>query len=122
MPDTWGRRLMRRRAAQKANEEGKPAPTLYDIDYLLGVADESRMGALRYKLDANGPFLDNNLLNPTPQMTSIRELQYAAEILESDEDSDAVKKWLAILIAPGSSLGGARPKANVKDEQGTKAN
>lgn len=117
MPDTWGRRLMRRRAAQKAKEEGKPTPTLYDIDYLLGVADESRMGALRFKLDANGPFLDNNL-NPTPPMTSIRELQYAAEILESDEDSDAVKKWLAILIAPGSSLGGARPKANVKDDHG----
>jgi serine/threonine-protein kinase HipA len=118
MPDTWGRRLMRRRASQKAKEEGKPTPTLYDIDFLLGVADESRMGALRFKLDANGPFLDNNLLNPTPPMTSIRELQYAAEILESDEDSDAVKKWLAILIAPGSSLGGARPKSNIKDENG----
>lgn len=118
MPDSWGRKLMKRRAAQKAKEEGKPAPTLYDIDYLLGVADESRMGALRFKLDANGPFLDNNLINPTPPMTSIRELQYAAEKLESDEDSDTVKKWLAILIAPGSSLGGARPKANLKDEHG----
>lgn len=118
MPDTWGRKLMRRRAAQKALEEGKPTPTLYDIDYLLGVADESRMGALRFKLDADGPFLDNNLLSPTPPLTSIRELQYAAEILELDEDSEAVKKWLAILIAPGSSLGGARPKANVVDEHG----
>ncbi len=118
MPDTWGRKLMRKREAQKAREEGKPAPTLYDIDYLLGVADESRMGALRFKLDDNGPFLDNNLLNPTPPMTSIRELQYAAKIMESDEDSAAVKKWLEILIAPGSSLGGARPKANVKDENG----
>lgn len=118
MPDTWGRKLMRRRAAQKAKEEGKPTPTLYDIDYLLGVSDESRMGALRFKLDANGPFLNNNLLSPTPPMTSIRELQYAAKILESDENSDAVKKWLAILIDPGSSLGGARPKANVVDEHG----
>ncbi len=118
MPDTWGRKLMRRRAAQKALEEGKPKPTLYDIDYLLGVADESRMGALRFKLNADGPFLDNNLLSPTPPLTSIRELQYAAEILELDEDSEAVKKWLAILIAPGSSLGGARPKANVVDEHG----
>jgi len=118
MPDTWGRNLMKKRAAQKAKEEGKPAQTLYDIDYLLEVADESRMGALRFKLDAKCPFLDNNLLHPTPPMTSIRELQYAAEILESDENSDAVKKWLAILIAPGSSLGGARPKTNVKDEQG----
>lgn len=118
MPDTWGRKLMRRRAAQKAKEEGKSAPTLYDLDYLLGVYDECRMGALRFKLDANGPFLDDNPYTPAPPLSSIRELQYAAEILESDEDSDAVKKWLAILIAPGSSLGGARPKANVADGRG----
>ncbi|MCL4482037.1 MAG: HipA domain-containing protein [Bacteroidetes bacterium] len=118
MPDTWGRKLMRRRAAQKAKEEGKPTPTLYDIDYLLGVYDECRMGALRFKLDANGPFLDDTSNTPTPPLSSIRELQYAAEILESNEDSEAVKKWLAILIAPGSSLGGARPKANVTDERG----
>jgi len=118
MPDTWGRKLMRKRAVQNAWEEEKPVPTLYDIDYLLGVDDKSRMGALRFKLDTNGPFLDDNMLTPTPPMTSIRELQYAAEILESDEDSEAVKKWLSILIAPGSSLGGARPKANVIDEHG----
>lgn len=118
MPDSWGRKLMRRRAALKAKEEGKPSPTLFDIDYLLGVCDESRMGALRFKLDAKGPFLDDDLLTPTPPLTSIRDLQYAADILESDGDSDEVKKWLAILIAPGSSLGGARPKANVSDEQG----
>jgi serine/threonine-protein kinase HipA len=118
MPDTWGRRLMRKRAAQKAKEEGKPIPTLYDIDFLLGVYDEGRMGALRFKLDVDGPFLDDNRNTPTPPMRSIRELQYAAEIFESDKDSEAVKKWLAILIAPGSSLGGARPKANVVDERG----
>ena len=118
MPDTWGRKLMKRRAMQKAKEEGKPTPTLYDIDYLLGVSDESRMGALRFKLKADGPFLDNNLLTTTPPLTNIRELQYAAEIVELDEDNEAVRKWLAILIAPGSSLGGARPKANVADKHG----
>lgn len=117
MPDTWGRTLMKRRAAQYAKLEGKVS-SLYDIDFLLGVYDEGRMGGLRYKLDREGPFLDNNPHSAIPSMSSIKELQYAAKILESDEDSEVVKKWLAILIAPGSSLGGARPKANVRDGNG----
>lgn len=118
MPDTWGRTLMKRRAAQQAAEEGKPTPTLYDIDFLLGVYDETRMGALRFKLDPNGPFLDDNTAFPTPPWSSIRELQHAAEVVESDQTSPETKKYLAILMAPGSSLGGARPKANVIDEEG----
>jgi serine/threonine-protein kinase HipA len=118
MPDTWGRTLMKRRAIINAKDNGQPLQTLYDIDFLLGVFDETRMGALRFKLDADGAFLDDNALTPTPPMSSIRELQYAAEIAESDEDAETIKKWLAILIAPGSSLGGARPKANVMDGQG----
>jgi len=118
MPDTWGRTLMKRRAAQKAKDKAIQVSTLYDIDFLLGVYDESRMGALRFKLDKDGSFLDNNPHSPTPPMSSIRDLQYAAEILESDGNSEQVKKWLAILMAPGSSLGGARPKANVIDENG----
>jgi len=92
------------------------APVLYDIDYLLGVYDESRMGALRFKTDPKGPFLDDSSGMPTPPWSSIRELQYAADSLEKDKDSEEVKKWLAILMAPGSSLGGARPKANILDE------
>jgi serine/threonine-protein kinase HipA len=118
MPDTWGRTLMKRRAALLSKEAGRPMPVLYDIDFLLGVYDETRMGALRFKLDIDGPFLDNNQGMPTPPWASIRELQHAAEVLESDEDSEEVKKWLAILMAPGSSLGGARPKANIKDDHG----
>ena len=118
MPDTWGRTLMKRRAAQLAKEAGRPAPVLYDIDFLLGVYDETRMGALRFKLDTDGPFLDDNHGMPTPPWASIRELQHGAEVLESDEDSEEVKKWLAILMAPGSSLGGARPKANITDDHG----
>lgn len=116
MPDTWGRTLMKRRAAQQAKEHQEKAPVLYDTDYLLGVYDECRMGALRFKIDPKGPFLDNNEATPTPPWSSIRELHYAATIMENDEDSEDVKKWLAILIAPGSSLGGARPKANILDE------
>jgi len=118
MPDTWGRTLMKRRAVQKARKEEKFAPNLYDIDFLLGVYDQSRMGALRFKLDQNGPFLDNNDEYPTPPWSSLRELQYAANQLESDASDDEVKKWLAILMAPGSSLGGARPKANILDDKG----
>lgn len=118
MPDTWGRTLMKRREAQLANEKGEKPKTLYEIDFLLGVYDESRMGALRFKLDPKGPFLDNNNQNPTPPWSSIRELQEAARNFENDDDTDEVKKWLAVLMAPGSSLGGARPKANILDEKG----
>jgi serine/threonine-protein kinase HipA len=117
MPDTWGRTLMKRRAAIAAKEQKKPLSTLYDIDYLLGVYDESRMGALRFKLNPDGPFLDDNAEFPTPPWSTVRELQHGADILESDEDSKEVKKWLTVLMAPGSSLGGARPKANIRDDQ-----
>jgi len=118
MPDTWGRTLMKRRAAQLAKAEGSPAPMLHEIDFLLGVSDTCRMGALRFKTDPEGPFLndDNNL--PVPPWTSIGELQFVAGLAESDEDSTELRKWLGMLMAPGSSLGGARPKANVADKNG----
>jgi len=118
MPDTWGRTLMKRRAALNAREQAKPAPVLYDIDFLLGVHDLSRMGALRFKREPDGDFLDNDSVSPTPPWASIRELQYGAKLIESNEDTVEVKKWLAMLMAPGSSLGGARPKANILDENG----
>ena len=102
MPDTWGRTLMKRRAARQARDRNEKAPVLYDIDYLLGVYDESRMGALRFKKDLNGEFLDNNKDTPTPPWASIRELQYAANILENDDDDENIKKYLSILVAPGS--------------------
>jgi serine/threonine-protein kinase HipA len=117
MPDTWGRTLMKRRAAQQAKERNEKAPILHDIDYLLGVYDQSRMGALRFKTEPDGPFLDNDNDTPTPPWSSIRELQHAAKSLEKDENNDTEKKWLAILMAPGSSLGGARPKANILDTE-----
>ena len=117
MPDTWGKTLMKRRAAQEARANDEKPKTLYEIDYLLGVYDETRMGALRYKTELDGPFLDNNAQNPTPPWSSLGDLQEAARQLENDEQSDEILKWLAILIAPGSSLGGARPKANIFDTQ-----
>ena len=115
MPDTWGRTLMKRKAAQEAKASQLKTPILYDIDYLLGVYDESRMGALRFKTEPEGDFLDNNHNASTPPWSFIRELQYAAESIEEDKDNDEIRKWLSILIAPGSSLGGARPKANILD-------
>lgn len=118
MPDTWGRTLMKRRAAINAREQGKTAPVLYDIDYLLGVHDLSRMGALRFKIDPDGDFLDNDPVSPTPPWANVRELQYGASLIETNEDTDEIRKWLTMLMAPGSSLGGARPKANILDEQG----
>lgn len=118
MPDTWGRTLMKRRASILAREKGTPLQTLYDIDFLLGVHDQSRMGALRFKLDPDGPFLDNDPVSPTPPWATIRELQYGAALIESNEDTAEVRKWLAMLMAPGSSLGGARPKANIVDQTG----
>ncbi|MHB1148520.1 MAG: type II toxin-antitoxin system HipA family toxin, partial [Lutibacter sp.] len=117
MPDTWGKTLMKRRAAQEALAKGEKAPNLYEIDYLLGVYDKTRMGALRFKTDPNGPFLDHNENNPTPPWTSAGELQEAVAQFENDNDNETVKKWLNVLIAPGSSLGGARPKANILDHE-----
>jgi len=116
MPDTWGRTLMKRRNAQQAKENSEKAATLYEIDYLLGVYDESRMGALRFKMEPNGPFLDNSTVTPTPPWSSIAELQEAAKQFEDDEGDEVARSWLKILMAPGSSLGGARPKANILDK------
>ena len=116
MPDTWGKTLMKRKAVQLAQEKQIKTPNLYDIDFLLGVYDENRMGALRFKLNPQRDFLDNSHDYPTPPWSSIRELQHGASLVESDKNNNEVNKWLAILMAPGSSLGGARPKANILDE------
>ena len=115
MPDTWGRTMMKRREAQWAKEQNEKPKTLYDIDFLLGVYDQSRMGALRFKTNPSGDFLDNNKSASTPPWSSLRELQTAVSIFENDNENAAVNRWLKVLMAPCSSLGGARPKANVLD-------
>ncbi len=116
MPDRWGKTLMQRREAILNEEGGRKRLT--DVDYLLGVNDLTRMGGLRFKLEEDGPFLDDNNEKAVPPLAALRELQYAADVVESDEDSDAVREWVMFLLAPGSSLGGARPKASVSDEEG----
>jgi len=117
MPDTWGRTLMKRRAALKVINSDIKSRALNEVDFLLGVYDESRMGALRFKLDKDGPFLDNSTEFPTPPWSSVRELQYSAQVFDSDTDSKNVFDYLKVIIAPGSSLGGARPKANILDDK-----
>ena len=119
-PDRWGRLLMKRREAARARAENRPNQKLYESDYLLGVYDGNRMGALRFKLDPEGEFLDNNRINASPPWTSLGDMEYASLQLEKIEFSENPKynDWLNMLITPGSSLGGARPKANVIDPNG----
>jgi len=118
-PDRWGRVLMDRREALLARTEERKPRTLFETDYLLGVFDGHRMGALRFKEDESGEFLNNNSEMASPPWTSIRELEEASLRLEEDDVDDTEKiKWLNMLMAPGSSLGGARPKASVQDAKG----
>ncbi len=119
-PDRWGRVLMKRREAIIARKEGRKPHTLFESDFLLGVYDEHRMGGLRFKTDPEGPFLSTEKTLATPPWASLRELEHASLELEKDEDKedDEALKWLNMLIAPGSSLGGARPKASIQDPKG----
>lgn len=119
-PDRWGRTLMQRREALLATQEKRPARTLMEWDYLLGVHDFSRLGALRFRANQESPFLDNSSTNKAPPLASLRELQAAARTIEEDRSSNnnSLEAALDQLLAPGSSLGGARPKASVLDEHG----
>lgn len=119
-PDRWGRTLMRRREAILARMENRNTRTLTEADYLMGVYDGNRMGALRFKTSPGGDFMDNNRSLATPPWSSIRELEYASLHIESDDENFSSEhiKWINMLFAPGSSLGGARPKANILDEKG----
>ena len=116
-PDRWGRILMRRREAALARTGHRQERNLFETDYLLGVYDGHRMGALRFKENLNGPFLNDNKTMASPPWTSIRELEKICLRLEDDDvmDDPDYLKWLNMLVAPGSSLGGARPKASVVD-------
>ncbi len=120
-PDHWGRLLMRRRLEreQRAGQVGK-AVRLHESDYLLGVHDAFRSGALRLRLDEASEFLDNRHGVAAPPFVQLRELEAASLALERDEDNTAAAgdDWLRMLIAPGGSLGGARPKASVVDPNG----
>lgn len=119
-PDRWGRFLMNRREAQLAREEGRKERKLLESDYLLGVYDQHRMGALRFCTEPQGPFLDHQKAYASPPWTSLRELEHASIELEKQdsEQNPCYSKWLKMLIFPGGSLGGARPKASVVESNG----
>ncbi len=111
-PDRWGRLLMKRRETILAKKEDRKPRRLDEIDFLLGVYDETRMGALRFSESENGPFVSDNKDLAAPPWTTLRRLEYASLAFEQNDDG-MEEKWINQLIVPGSSLGGARPKASV---------
>lgn len=115
-PDRWGKLLMDRREAIEAREQGRPRRALRAWDYLVGVDDGTRMGALRLRDGADGPFVAA-LLSSAPPSTSLRELEAAARLVEQGS-GELLDKQIRQLLIPGGSLGGARPKASFVDEQG----
>ncbi len=118
-PDRWGRLLMKRREERRARELHEPKRDLKESDFLLGVYDGHRMGALRFRLEPQGPFLSSETQFAAPPWTSLRELENASLQLEKEgaEDNPQFGRWIQMLLAPGASLGGARPKASVLDEK-----
>jgi serine/threonine-protein kinase HipA len=118
-PDRWGQTLMRRRETLQAKDEKRTARTLYSWDFLLGVQDITRQGALRFRFPDSDTFLANEAL-AAPPITSLAELAAIAKELTRKhiDNLDQLRRWLAVLVAPGASLGGARPKANFCDKTG----
>lgn len=117
-PDRWGRVLMRRAERRRAEIEGRASRTLREIDYLLMVDDEARQGALRFSSKEGGPFLAQFGRKKIPPLVELPKLLSAAEHVLEDSESD---EDLRLLLAPGSSLGGARPKASIRDRDGSLA-
>ncbi|KAF1690755.1 type II toxin-antitoxin system HipA family toxin [Pseudoxanthomonas koreensis] len=118
-PDRWGKRLMDRREAIEAREQGRAVRNLRAWDYLVGVNDESRMGALRFVDPHTLRYVDDRALS-APPFTGLRRLEaIAAQVERGDDDtSDQMAAWVRQLVAPGASLGGARPKASFRDQDG----
>lgn len=119
-PDRWGQTLMKRREALQAKDEKRTPRTLYAWDFLIGVQDFTRQGALRFRLAGTEEFLGNEKM-AAPPITTLRELEAVAYQLSSRriDDLDALRKWLSVLVSPGASLGGARPKANFTEADGS---
>ena len=114
-PDRWGRVLMRRAESVRAKSTREATRTLSEADYLLGVNDEARQGALRFSLEDGGSYLTQKEKENIPPLIDLPKLLSATErYLNDDETAEDLK----ILLASGSSLGGARPKASVRDKDG----
>ena len=113
-PDTWGRTLMRRRERRDAERESRSVRTLHETDFLLGVSDETRLGALRFRWEGDDVFQAPQDIG-VPGTVALGKLLGASERILRGEESD---EDLLLIFAPGSSLGGARPKASVIDQHG----
>ncbi len=113
-PDRWGRTLLMKKERLLADSENRKPRKLLDSDYLLGVYDEVRMGGLRFKTRLDGDYVSSDHDEPVPPWTTLRKLEEATR--KNDDVLD--EKWLNQLLRPGSSLGGARPKATVVDPKG----
>lgn len=120
LPDRWGRTLLNRREQIAASEEKRPIRRLSSFDYLMGIDDRSRMGGFRFKTNMNGDFINTETTLRIPPLTDIRELVAASKEIEKSEENNQLpdKKWITQLLHPGTSLGGARPKACVTDDKG----
>jgi serine/threonine-protein kinase HipA len=115
-PDRWGRALMRRNERARAEREGSSPRTLMEVDFLMMVDDEARQGALRFAESEGGPFLASSASSRVPPLVELPKLLRASERVVGETESD---EDLRLLLAPGSSLGGARPKASIRDRDGT---
>lgn len=117
LPDRWGRTLLLRREQVMAQEENRPVRRLSPFDFLTGIDDFSRMGGFRFKETPDGEFINADNALRIPPLTDLRELIAASKEIEKSEETNILpeKRWIAQLVQPGSSLGGARPKANVID-------
>lgn len=120
LPDRWGRLLLNRREQVLASEEKRPIRRLSSFDYLMGIDDFSRMGGFRFKESKDGAFINCDETLRVPPLTDIKALAAATMEIEKSEELNHLpeKKWLLQLVRPGSSLGGARPKAGVIDDSG----
>lgn len=118
-PDRWGQTLMKRREALAAKDENRKPKTLYAWDILLGVEDVSRQGALRFRRPGEERFLAHEALT-VPPIDSLKELETVAREISAKriDDLKALRHWLKVLVAPGASLGGARPKASFTETNG----
>jgi len=117
-PDRWGRALMRRMERKLAERDGRPTRTLWEMDFLLMVDDEARPGALRFAEQEGRPFLREGGAGRIPPVVELPKLLSAAQRVIDEKDTD---EDLRLLFAPGSSLGGARPKASVREKNGSLA-
>lgn len=119
-PDRWGRLLLDRRERIMAQSEGRPKRMLTNYDYLIGIEDFTRMGGIRYKSDESDDYINASAKYLVPPIESLRALCDACHEIEMAEERNELpeQRWLDQLIDPGTSLGGARPKANVVDTDG----